>query len=214
MRVDTIMTREVVTVAPETTLKEAAALMAEHAISGLPVVADGRVLGVLSQSDIVAKETAPEEARPGLFHRRKRALQLVEATTAREAMNAPAITIDAWMSATAAATLMAEYDVNRLPVVDRDRLVGIVARADLVRAFARSDAEIQAEILDEVLPPLLLSPNEVAVAVERGEVTLRGVLGDESDVRYLPQAVQRVAGVVRVHSELRVRQPEPAHERT
>ena len=57
------MTRDVTTVSPETPLKDAAELLARHRVSGLPVVADGTVLGVLSEADIVARSTGSRESR-------------------------------------------------------------------------------------------------------------------------------------------------------
>ncbi|MEX0675151.1 MAG: CBS domain-containing protein [Gaiellaceae bacterium] len=194
MKVEQIMSSPVVTVSPDTPLRQVAALMAERGISGVPVVEGDTVVGVVSESDIV---------------RREGTVGGVEATTAAEAMSAPAVTVEPWLSAFGAAALMAWHDVNRLPVVSRGRLVGIVARADLVRLFARGDAEIEREIREEVLPSLSLSSNDVSVRVTRGEVTLWGDVDSPRDLESLPRAVQRVTGVVRVHSRLR----SPALER-
>lgn len=210
MRVDEIMSRSVVTVSPDTPLKEVAELLSERGISGVPVTEDGSVVGVVSESDIVLKERAADAERPGPLTRlgRRRWKSVAGAMTARDAMTAPPVTVEPWWSIAGAAWLMAEHDVNRLPVVEHGRLVGVVARADLVRAFARSDADIAREIREEILPSLSLSPNEVTVAVERGVVTLHGELEDQRDLEALPQAVQRVVGVVRVDSGLRARVPE------
>jgi CBS domain-containing protein len=209
MRVDAIMSHPVVTVTPDTPLKEVASLLAEKAISGVPVVEGDRVLGIVSESDVIRKEHAPDEEPPHRFGRLRGARRsLVGAVTAGEAMTAPSLTVEPWVSICWAACLMAEHDVNRLPVVDRDRLVGIVARADLVRAFARSDAEVEREIVDEVLPSLSLSPNDVSVTVEHGEVVLAGEVDIEADAAALARSVQRVVGVVRVQSAVRVRIPE------
>ena len=207
MKVQDIMSRPVVTVSSRTPLREVAKLLADRHFTGLPVVDDGSVVGVISESDIVRKEHDLDEPRRR-FRRRRRSL--VEATTAGEAMSLPPITVAPWVSAYGAAWLMAEHDVNRLPVVQRGELVGIVARADLVRAFARSDAEIEREIREEILPSMLLSPLDVEVTVERGEVTLAGVLESGRDVDALPRAVRRVAGVVAVHARLGHRVAEPA----
>jgi CBS domain-containing protein len=214
MKVEEIMTSPVVTVGLGTPLKQVAALMAEREISGVPVVEDGVVVGVVSESDVVAKEHAPDAIRRHLLrHGPTREERLIEASTAGDAMSAPPITIEPWMSVSAAAWLMVERDVNRLPVVEHDQLFGIVARADLVRAFARSDAEIGKEIGEEVLPSLGLSPNDVFVSVEQGEVTLAGELESESDVESLPRAVRHVTGVVRVHSQLHTRDIVSIHGR-
>lgn len=194
MNVEQIMSSPVVTASPDMSLRQVAPLMAEKKISGVPVVEGETVVGVVSESDIVSREGT---------------VGGVEATTAREAMSTPVVTVEPWWSAFGAAALMAAHDVNRLPVVSRGRLVGIVARADLVHQFARADAEIEREIREEVLPSLSLSPYDISLTVERGEVTLRGDVGSPRDLESLPRAVQRVAGVVRVRSGLR----SPALER-
>ena len=157
MRIKDLMTTDVLTVRVTTQLKDAARLLAEHRISGLPVVDDdGRVLGVLSEGDILYKETGMKD-RPGFFERLLSGpatgfeLKLA-ARTVGEAMSAPAVTIGPTRPVTVAATTMIDEGVNRLPVVnDEGRLVGIVTRADLVRAFVRSDAEIEHEIREDVI---------------------------------------------------------------
>jgi CBS domain-containing protein len=204
MRVEKIMTTAVVTASPQTPLKEIAELLAERRISGIPIVEDGIVVGVISESDIVRKEAADDTPRTGLFARRPRrgSRSPVSALTARDMMTAPPLTVEPWMSLRAAAWLMAEHDVNRLPVVERGRLMGIVARADLVRAFVRPDADLEREVVEEVLPSLSLSPLDIAVSVDHGVVSLDGELADERDVDALPHAVRHVAGVVDIRSRV------------
>lgn len=73
-----------------------------------------------------------------------------DAHVVRTAMTSPAVTVDAYYTLTGAAELMLRRGVNRLPVLRGDRLVGIVTRADLVRAFARSDADVIADVREAV----------------------------------------------------------------
>src|SRR5262249_17832378 len=147
MRVEDVMTTDVVTAGPETPLKEVAEQLSERGISGLPVVnAEGEVLGVISEADVPVKEARTAPSRPGLLAwlidpADPRAQLKLEARVAGDAMSRPAITIAPYASTAAAAGEMLEQGINRLPVVKNGRLVGIVTRADLVRAFARSDAE-------------------------------------------------------------------------
>jgi CBS domain-containing protein len=207
MRVDEIMTRAVVTVTPATGLKEAAEIMSRHHVSGVPVVEHGDVVGVVSESDVVRRESGlgDEEDRRGLLARLRRRARSVDTTTVAGAMTGPPIVVEPWMPASAAAWEMTEHDVNRLPVVKRGRLVGIVSRADLVRAFARSDADVRREIVEHVLPSLGLAPVDLSVEVSHGEVTLRGELDSEMEAECLPRAVRYVTGVVAVRPELTVR---------
>jgi CBS domain-containing protein len=209
MRIKELMTPDALAVGPEAPLKDVAAILAEHHISGLPVISERRtVLGVVSEADILVKEQGHEPRHGGLFG------WLLEggladeaklaARTAGEAMTSPAITIGAEKQVSEAARAMTENGIKRLPVVDADgKLVGIVTRADLVKAFARPDAEVAHEISEEVVRHTLWIEDErLDVSVERGEVTLSGQLERRSDAELLPRFVARVPGVVSVHSTL------------
>lgn len=203
MRVADVMTTEVLTVRPETTLKEVARLLGAHGISGAPVVDEGgHVLGVVSEADILAKERTPRP--PGridrLLGRREPADRKALARTAGEAMTTPAVTIAAHRRLDVAAALMLDRGVNRLPVVDRAGvLVGIVTRADLVRAFVHGDERIAREIREEVLlRELWLDPSEFRVSVTNGEVAITGRFDSESERELLLERVRLVPGVVSV----------------
>jgi osmotically-inducible protein OsmY len=102
---------------------------------------------------------------------------------------------------------MVENGVNRLPVVDQDgKLVGIVARADLVDAFTQTDAEIEREIREDVMEhQLWMSSIDTTVEVKDGIVTLRGEVETELLLHTLPQLAAAVPGVVDVESHLTYR---------
>ena len=216
--VEQLMTTRVVTASPDMPLKRVAALLVEHRISGVPVVQAGRVVGVVSEGDILAKERGPTAAPMRgmldwiLGNGDEDARAKLEARTAGEAMSTPAVTIQPWRSASAAAGLMLERSVKRLPVVEAGKLVGIVSRGDLVRAFARPDAQVEDDIRREVMLHLLwMSPDETDIEVRGGEVRLRGEVETELLAKLLPEEIERVPGVVGVRSELtaRRRQLEP-----
>jgi CBS domain-containing protein len=209
MHVESLMSRDVVTVAAETPLKEVAALLSRHRISGVPVCdADQRVLGVVSEADILRKEEGRQpRSSTGLlswlFERDDESLDKVSARTAGEAMTSPAVTIEPGRPVSEAARLMLERQVNRLPVVQEDKLVGIVTRADLVRAFNRPDEEILREISEDVLlRTLWISPDRVTISVEGGEVSLAGEMENRTQAELAVAYVSRVPGVVDVHSDL------------
>ena len=102
------------------------------------------------------------------------------------------------------AALMTSLGIKRLPVVDDEgTLIGIVTRADLVRAFTRSDEEIEREIHEMLLETLWLDEPGLQLAVERGEVRLQRKMRRRSDAELLARLTQRVPGVVSVHSTLR-----------
>lgn len=208
MKVRELMTKDVVSVRPEASLREAAALLVEHRVSGLPVVRGNEVVGVLSEADIVAKASGGSE-HGGLLswlfdpepHEHK-----ASARTAGEAMSSPPMTITPTRPVHEAARKMIAEGINRLPVVEDGKLVGILTRADIVRAFTRGDSELAAEIRDDILRRTFwVEPGRVVVTVDDGRVTLKGEVETEADTEMLPIFVSRVPGVVAVHAELRAR---------
>jgi CBS domain-containing protein len=209
MRVEDVMTTDVVMVLPDTPLKEVAYQLSERGISGLPVVDDtGEVVGVISETDVLVKEAGSTSERRGLLARlldstNARELKL-EARVAGEAMSKPAITIASCASTAAAAGEMLEQGINRLPVVKNGRLVGIVTRADLVRAFARSDTEVVREVGKQIEYLLALEGDfsQVDVCLRGGDVWLTGRVRCRSSAEELRRHIARMPGVVGVVSKL------------
>ena len=212
--VATLMTPSPLTVTPSTSLKDVAELLTQHGISGVPVVEKGSLVGVVSETDIVAKERGPVVRRSRLarwFGRAPKAAvrDRYEARTAGQAMTSPAITIESWQTASDAVALMLDRDVERLPVMQDGKLVGIVTRADLVRAFGRSDDEIERDIREEVLLRTFWIPDhDIQFTVRNGEVVLGGVVESELVGELVTEAIRRVPGVVAVQAKLRA-QPTP-----
>jgi CBS domain-containing protein len=210
MKITDLMARDVVTVAPDAPLKEVARLLVEHRISGVPVVdAQGHVLGVVSEADILAKTRGEGPERSLVFAALHPAELLEEASKlaarrAQEAMTAPALTVTEHVDVATASALMLDRDIARLPVVDAEgRLAGIVTRADVVRAFLRGDDEIAEEIQELLLETLWIAPEAVDVDVRAGVVSLSGELETWSSADLLARLVRRVPGVVDVHSRVR-----------
>ena len=205
MRVRDLMRSDVRTTSPDASLKDVARTLVENRISGMPVCdADGKVVGVISEGDILFKERGRPEQRPAPLGTD---LKKATARVAGDAMTAPAITIRPSSSATEAARLMIEEGVNRLPVVMQDgRVVGIVTRADLVRAFTRPDAAIATEIQQDILERVLWAePSTVQITVREGEVEVAGELETSTDVEIFEQLVRKVPGVVSVDSRVTYR---------
>jgi CBS domain-containing protein len=148
------------------------------------------------------KEEGLEPARKPSLASRLRGdggMRKVAATTAGEAMTSPAVTIDPRRPVSEAARLMTERSVNRLPVVENGKLVGIVTRADLVAAFARSDEDIRREIVDELLVRTLwIEPGLLRVDVDAGRVTISGQVETQTELELASAFIRRVPGVVDV----------------
>jgi CBS domain-containing protein len=203
VKVKDVMTTSVATVGQAAALKQVAQLLVERGVSGVPVVnSDGVVLGVVSEADLIVKAASrPESAGilGALF-----ALEAVDerhlaATTAGQAMTAPAVTIAPDQHVCEAARLMVEHEVNRLPVLDDNKLVGIVSRADLVRGFTRSDAEIWEELRNDVLPnQLWISPDELDITVAGGQVRVAGRVRTRTEAELIEAFAWRLVGVVSV----------------
>jgi CBS-domain-containing membrane protein len=206
-----VMTRAVLSVGPETPIKDVARLLIEHRISGMPVVDDaGRVLGVISEGDLLVKEQQPRATRHRPLARlfgdsaeTRQALAKAEALTAGDAMTAPAITIEASSPVGAAASLMIERKVNRLPVTEDGRLAGIVTRADVIRTFARSDEELAEAIRTDVLVRTLwLDPERFEVEVVNGVATIHGQTERRSTAAMVQRMAEALPGIVAVVADI------------
>jgi CBS domain-containing protein len=209
-RVGDVMTTSVVTVDRITPYKEIARLLAEHRISGMPVLKMGReVVGVVTEADLLEAQAGAARrlrwaARRSWWPRGSRH----PALTAGELMTAPAVTIGPHATVPAAARLMTAHHVRRLPVTsEKGMLLGVVSRRDLLSVFLRPDEDIAADVrrvLDDIL---LTEPGEADVAVRNGIVTLTGTLsprtGPHGDL--VPLALQLmwdVDGVVDIVDRL------------
>ncbi|GAB4443191.1 MAG: CBS domain-containing protein [Anaerolineae bacterium] len=146
-RVGDVMTTQVITVSPTTQVGEIARLMSQHNIGGLPVVDDGEVIGVVTELDLIVRNTRFK--MPAFFtildmiiyletpkHYEER-LEHILGTTAEEIMSKPAKTVAPTATIEDLAELMIGRRMNPIPVVENGRLVGIVSRSDIVRLMAQ-----------------------------------------------------------------------------
>ncbi|MGC5005385.1 CBS domain-containing protein [Streptomyces sp. DT203] len=214
IKVGDLMTDEVVSVLSVTSFKEVAKLLAQHNISGLPVLDDeDRVVGVVSESDLLSRQAAGHPMRSGAPDAAPwtTVSSLGAEVTAAEVMSTPAVTVRAEETAPDAARLMARRGVERLPVVDdEDRLVGIVTRRDLLRLFLRPDAEIRLRIIEDVVVGTMgLETDAVAVHVMDGVVTLEGRLENRSQIAILTRLVEQLDGVVAVMGHVTAHADDP-----
>jgi len=194
VRVVDLMTTDVIAVAPETGLRDAARLMFRNRVSGLPVVdpAD-HLLGIITEADFLRLEVDREEG------------SLTEPyEKVGDVMTTGIVTVDPEMAVAGAAKMMCVQDIKRLPVIDRDdRLVGIISRADVVALYTRPDEVIEDEIREDLIRRVLfVDPDEMDVSVRNGVVTFVGEIGTRTEARLVEELARRLDGVVRVESKL------------
>ncbi len=190
-----VMTTAVVVVRRGATFKEMAAALRRYRVSALPVVdADGKVIGVVSEADMLAKEVH-RGVIDGL------ALHKAGGLTAGDLMTHPAVTVRSEDSVEHAARLMYNLRIKRLPVVDAGGgLVGVISRTDLLAVYDRPDAEIRAEIEGLIRHEFL--PGQFAVTVEDGVVTVAGSPETAALGHHIVDKVRHVQGVVAVRDQL------------
>jgi CBS domain-containing protein len=205
-RVRDVMTSPAVSVTEHTTYKQVARLLSEHGLSALPVLSrGGRVIGMVSEADLLHKQERQHDARPRGMTRRlhRKAAAKAEARNARELMTSPAVTIHPDAPLGSAARLLNSHHLRRLPVVDpAGQLLGIVSRRDLLTVFLRPDQEIAAQVRAALTDVLLADPSAVQVRVGQGVVRLSGSLAEEGQISLATDLIAAIDGVVAVRNEL------------
>jgi len=219
MRAHQIMTRQVITTTPDASIADAARVLLQHHISGLPVVNDiGQLVGVVSEGDFLRR------AEIGTQRRRSRWLRIWAGSGEEasdfvrehgrkvgEVMNATPITVGEDATLEEVSATLEKNDIKRVPVMRGDKLVGIVTRTNLVQAvldLARDvpdptadDDHIQRRIL-AAIDRNDWKPFGLSVVVRNGIVHLNGVITDERSRQASIVAAENVAGVRKVHDHL------------
>jgi CBS domain-containing protein len=202
-----VMSARPVSVSEDAPFKEIAAKLREFRVSAFPVLdAGGKVAGVVSEADLLAKEAMVDQhdgARgriAGLVHHTQRSK--AAGVTAADLMTSPAVTTTPDDTVEHAARLMYKRKIKRLPVVDAaGRLVGIVSRTDVLAVFDRTDDEIRMEIVSQVIPDCS-EPSWYSVVVTHGVVTLEGTPETVSIGHDIVSRARHVQGVVAVRDRL------------
>ena len=221
MRVNDVMSSKPITISPDATVAEAIARMISARVSGLPVAdGSGTLVGMLSEGDLLRRsEMGTQKARSRwlewLIEPGRRAEDYTRANgrLVREVMTDNVYSIGDDASLADAVNLMEKHHVKRLPVVADGKLVGIVTRADLIRALARyvaptyedtfaTDAEIAKAIRTELDAQSWAPAAAVDFDVKDGVVTLRGSIMDDRQRDALRVLVENVSGVKRVADQL------------
>ncbi len=204
VKVSDVMTRDVLSVGPEDRLRRAASIMRESRIGGLPVVDDGKVVGMITESDFLnmAVDT-PDGERHGfldaLFGGHKAAHP---STLVGEAMTKDPITVEASMLIREAARRMKRHRIKRVPVVDQDgKLAGILSRADVMKVFARDDDAIGVDVA-EILHRYRFD-HQVKAVTRDGRVTISGEVEHRSGAELIEEILFRTLGVIEVDNQIK-----------
>lgn len=207
MKLRDLMTRDVITVGPDASLKEAARRMLEGGVSGLPVTqGDGSLVGIITEADFVRTEAdRRRKTSAGLLGFIYKEVELPsQERLVGDVMSTNLIVLGPEADHAEAARMMQSGGVKRIPVVGEDgRVVGLVSRSDILRVFARTDQEILEEIQGHLIGKVLwIDPKRVEIRSTEGNVVLRGRLETRSDAELLAKLTARVDGVVSVANHL------------
>ena len=219
MKASDVMTRNVVTVGRETSVANAIRVMLENNISGLPVLDDGKVVGILTEGDLLRRsETGTERHRPRWLEismgPRRIAGEYVRThgRKVEEIMTTDLISVAGDTPLDEVVGLMERRRIKRVPVLDGDVLVGIISRADLLRSLLRAleahhaeirrDDEILEQILAELAKAAWVPKDGLSISVKDGVVDLNGVILEEKEREALRVVAENVPGVRAVEDHL------------
>ncbi|MEU3246202.1 MULTISPECIES: CBS domain-containing protein [unclassified Streptomyces] len=204
-RVSDVMTHAVLAIGRKVLFKDIVERMEQWRVSALPVlVGDGRVIGVVSEADLLLKEEFRDSDPDFTQLRRMPDLAKAGAVSAEELMSSPAVTIHGDATLAEAARIMALRHVKRLPVVNAEGVLeGVVSRGDLLKVFLRPDNDLADEIRRDIVDVLFPAPVEpVHIVVSDGVATLTGRIGDAARIPLAERLVRGVEGVVGVDCRL------------
>ena len=220
MRAKDVMTRDLIAVTPDATVLQAARLMLQHHISGLPVVdASGKLVGILSEGDFLRRrETATQRRRSRwlefLMGPGKIASEYTQSHGSKvaEVMTSDVRTVGEDTDLEKIVELMEKHRIKRVPVIRDDRIVGIVTRSNLMHAMVsmarstppgpQSDDVIREQLLAELKKQEWAPISMTNVVVRDGIVELWGAIIDERQRAALKVAAENVPGVKAVKDHL------------
>lgn len=213
-----VMTTTVLTVTAETDVGEIARTMLDAHISAIPVIGeDGSLLGIVSEGDLMYRVESETRRRPSWW---LRLLATPEEPVerylkefgrrARDVMTKEVITVSPDTPLTEIAALLEKYHIKRVPVMDGDKLVGIVSRANLLRGVATWQKPRGVRVEDSVLRAQLLAALDEAelpmhlvnVTVTGGEVELWGVVDSDLQIQAARAAAEATVGVTGLKNHL------------
>ncbi|HEX4813587.1 MAG TPA: CBS domain-containing protein [Nonomuraea sp.] len=202
IEVKDIMGQVAVAVRENAAFTDIVTVMQRHGVGAVTVVdADRRPVGVISEGDLLLKETDTVRHSMSSFETRsqRREHEKAAAVTAAQLMTSPAITVTPGTSVRDAARLMRARRIKQLPVIDvvTGRVIGTLCRRDVLQVFTRPSAELEADVR-----AVLTDPETFSIEIDKGVVTISGSVPWRSEAIALVEAVRAVEGVIDVVNEV------------
>jgi CBS domain-containing protein len=222
MKAQDVMTTEVVTVSPDTSIAEAASVMLDSRISGLPVVSqDGKLAGILTEGDLMRRAELVTTRRPwwaalgSSAEERSTAYSKAHGLTVGDVMTRDVATVDTGAALDQVAMLFETRGIKRAPVMRGGRMVGIVSRANLLQGLATSKGGASTPADDEIRSNIIATAKEDAgvrsswcdVTVANGVVHLWGSVASDAERTALNVVAKTAAGVRGIEDHLRILPP-------
>ena len=222
MKAHEIMTKDVITVGPDTTVGEIAAVLVRHRINAVPVVAGGNeVIGLVSHSDLAHRsETGTERRRKWwldfLTGSDTKAREYVKdhGLKAKDVMTRCVVSVRGDADLAEVADILDAHRIRQVPVMQGGRLAGIISRADIIRKLAEvkvgepaarpDNGALQRAIRDRIGAQTWLNDVYVNFTVKDGVVELGGFVDSNEQRRALRVLVEGVAGVQKVEDNVRL----------
>lgn len=225
MKAHEIMSTPVVCVAPDDAVKAAARTMVLHRVSGLPVIdAEQKLVGIISESDLMHRAELETDVRPkwwlvsfGDTDKYARAFAKSHGTLVRDVMSGAVICVQAEAPLAEVARVLDDNKIKRVPVLDHARIVGMITRGDLVRAFAQTptvvpvadhdSARLTSRIAKTMREQTWLDAHLISVYANNGRVTLRGFIPTHDQRSALTVLIRGTEGVTEIEDHLLVGRP-------
>lgn len=224
MKAQDIMTRDVATVSPDTPVRDIAALMMEKHISGAPVLTDGRIVGMISESDLLHRAEVGTERKHKWWFRifadsdaLAREYAKAHGLRAHDIMSRYVVSVRDDAELRDVADILDSRRIKRVPVVREGRLVGIITRGDLVRALSQvqiskadrkiDNAALHKALHDRIRTQSWLNDTYINLTVNDGVVELWGLVVSTDQHRALLALVEETDGVRRVEDKLSIAGP-------
>jgi CBS domain-containing protein len=204
MRARELMSTPVVVVPPEASVKQVAERMVANRVSGVPVVDHlDHLVGIISESDLVSKLEYQEKGQGllGLLDHLAHTVgadRKLHARTAAELMTPLVVTASPDAPVRELIHLMTTHMINRIPIVESGRVIGIVTRADILRTLVRPDSAVTEDVRWRLLHDLWIDPTGLTISTQNGIVTITGEVPTRSEAELVRHWTAATDGVVDV----------------